>query len=1342
MQVIEILLDAVQRLSLADDMEAITGIVKTAARKVSGSDGASFILRENNLCYYADEDAISPLWKGKRFALDSCISGWVMQNRKPAVIADIYQDKRIPVDFYRPTFVKSMVMIPIRSADPIGAIGVYWARNYRASPKVVKLLQSLADSTAVAMEKIQIFSKYKETIRELKRQQKANVVNSEKNVSFNYIFEKSLNEIYVFDAQTLHFVFANKGALKNIGFTRKELFKLTPVDLKPEFDRLLFLEKLKPLFEDKIASLVFETLHRRKNGTTYPVEIHLQKSTFNNKAVFVAIIIDISERKENEEKLRRSESELKRAQQITHIGSWFLDMETNQVTWSAELYKMYGFDPTLPPPPYTEHMKLYTPESWEMLSTSLAKTAETGIPYELELRTVRDDRTNGWMWVRGESIHDTAGKTIALWGAAQDITERKQNEEKLKESQKMLELFFAQSLDGFFFMMLDKPVEWNDSVNKKKVLDYAFEHQHITRVNSAMLAQYGATEEQFLGLTPNDLYTHDIKHGRQVWNDLFNAGQLHIDTHENKLDGTDMIIEGDYLCLYDSENRITGHFGVQKDVTDIRNAEELLRESKEKYRVLFANNPQPMWIYDTETLAFLEVNEAAINHYGYSEVEFLSMTLKDIRPAEDIPALLKDIEKTSEHLSSKGEWRHVKKNGDVISVEITSHTVISNNRDARHVLINDITERKRTQLEYQTMIKTTRDGFWIVDAETGRILESNQSYCDMIGYSGEELLQMTVQDLEALETYEETRHHIELIKEYGYDSFESKHKTKSGKLIDIEASVTFVSINGGKFFVLVKDISERKQIEKELLKLSHAVEQNPSVIAVTDVNGKLEYINPQFTRLTGYTREEAFLQNPNILRSGSQSSEFYHELWETIKAGKVWTGEFHNRKKDGTLYWESATISPVFDQKGKIVQFMKLAIDVTEQKRFDDTRKLLLEISQLATEHLTLNSLLAEVHEKLKQIIRADNFYVALHNDKDDTFIFPYHIDEYDKNEINKPYHLINGFTDYALKSNQSLIITPEYKFEIDKTGIVKGIGDRSSVWLGVPFKTKKGNWPNAVIAIQDYQNLETYTEVDKSIMEIIAHSVGSFIERIKYQEDLIHAKEKAEESDRLKSAFLANMSHEIRTPMNGILGFTELLLEPDLTSEQKESYISIVNQSGQRMLNTVNAIVEISKIEAGIVTMDLKEVNVQEHLDELIRFFTPEAEKKGLKLLLENEELKIPAIIVTDRNKLDSILTNLIKNAIKYTRAGEIRVGCKVKVNLLEFWVKDTGIGIPADRQHAVFERFIQADLTTSRSIEGSGLGLAITKAYVEMLGGEIRMESKTGEGSSFFFSLPLNLV
>lgn len=390
-----------------------------------------------------------------------------------------------------------------------------------------------------------------------------------------------------------------------------------------------------------------------------------------------------------------------------------------------------------------------------------------------------------------------------------------------------------------------------------------------------------------------------------------------------------------------------------------------------------------------------------------------------------------------------------------------------------------------------------------------------------------------------------------------------------------------------KLLQFFKEENERRKKSEAALKASQdqiklfkqAVDSSSVVITITDVNGKIIYANPYFLKTTGYSYDEVIGSNPRILKSGHQSREFYKDMWDTILAGKVWVGEILNKKKNGELYWVKAVISPIFDSKGLVTNFVAVKENITGSKQL---------------------------------------------------------------------------------------------------------------------------------------------------------------------MEDLLKAKEKAEESDKLKTAFLANMSHEIRTPMNGILGFAELLKEPGLTVDEQQKYIRIIERSGVRMLNIINNIVDISKIEAGLMDVNMQESDINEQIDYIYTFFKPEVEAKGMQLLHMEALPKNEAIILTDREKLFAILTNLVKNAIKYSEKGFIEFGyvtsggSNEQPDTLTFYVKDTGIGIRKDKIDIIFDRFRQVSEGSNRNYEGVGLGLSITKAYVEMLGGKIWVESEEGLGTCFYFTLP----
>jgi len=309
----------------------------------------------------------------------------------------------------------------------------------------------------------------------------------------------------------------------------------------------------------------------------------------------------------------------------------------------------------------------------------------------------------------------------------------------------------------------------------------------------------------------------------------------------------------------------------------------------------------------------------------------------------------------------------------------------------------------------------------------------------------------------------------------------------------------------------------------------------------------------------------------------------------------------------------------------------------------------------------------------------------------------------------------------------------------ITSTGLTFFVENSVAPWIGICGNLIAFNYISvlAVAALVDMMNDSMLKE--QELQKLLK----------KESIELLAAKHKAEESDRLKSAFLANMSHEIRTPMNGILGFSALLSEDGINSADQQKYIGIIQKSGTRMLNIINNIVDISRIEAGLMETSMGVVNINSRTEYVYSLLKPDADLKQLTLSLKNGLQDAEADIRTDGEKLYAILANLVKNAIKYTDKGSVEFGYRLiqagpdkARQELEFYVRDTGIGIPAERHKAIFERFVQADIADMQARQGAGLGLAIAHSYIGMLGGNIWLESEPGKGSVFYFTLPYQSV
>ena len=533
---------------------------------------------------------------------------------------------------------------------------------------------------------------------------------------------------------------------------------------------------------------------------------------------------------------------------------------------------------------------------------------------------------------------------------------------------------------------------------------------------------------------------------------------------------------------------------------------------------------------------------------------------------------------------------------------------------------------------------------------------------------------------------------------------------------------------------------ERKRAEQKLKLLDRAIDQSSVSIVITNKDGLIEYTNPKFTETSGYWPEEVMGKSPRFLRSGKHNAKFYGELWNTLLNGKAWNGEICNKRKNGTLYWENVYISPVEGENGKISHYVGVKEDISEKRLLEKTQRITMEISKISINKTNLNSLLKEVHQKLNDLMHADNFYVALYDNFTDTYTLVYHVDEFDTIEIEQPIKLSNGYTDLVRKTGVGQLIAGGVVHHPELTDPVIEYGEAPSAWLGVPLKASTESEVIGVIAVQDYHNLNAYSKLELHTLEVIAKDICIFIERIRNLEDLTKAKERAEESDRLKTAFLANMSHEIRTPLNSIVGFSDLLLDPDFDREQYADFARIISNSGNSLLSIISDIMDISKIEAGQIKVYKTNFSVAQLIRQIHKQHSFVANEKGLELKMLVENGLETLVIDSDENRIRQVLVNFVGNALKFTTQGYVEIGARVQGNAIRFYVSDTGIGIPPEFHAEIFERFRQVEDADTRKYGGNGLGLAISKSLVELLGGEIGIESEQGKGSTFYFTVPVH--
>lgn len=910
-------------------------------------------------------------------------------------------------------------------------------------------------------------------------------------------------------------------------------------------------------------------------------------------------------------------------------------------------------------------------------------------------------KDGSYRWLEWNAIPSPDG--VSLYAAARDITRQKESEEKLRESEDKYTTLFQKSNIPVVLMKLPEV--------------------YIADANEAAEKLTGYRRDELIGKTSADLGIISNEKRAEVITQFMDNGKL----RGREMQITTKSGEARFIIVDTNPVEINGQtfaFTSMIDITERRRFESALTASQEKFRIVFENSRDGINLFDLQTGRYILMSPAQVALTGFSAEEINNISAEEA---------LDRVHPDDRHISFEQQKLVADQDGTGMTVEyrwkvksgeyrwfIDSRSVIRDSEGRAIALVGisrDITERKqveatlRNEKEKLDKIAASVPGllcsFRLSPDGHASMPYASPAAKDVYGLTPNEIMddftivysRMLPEDIEMVKL--SIAKSAETLENW-QATFRYQHPAKG--LVWIEGFSAPVREADGSitWHGFIADVTERKKAELDL-KLWGDIFQNVVFgFSIGDPEtGELKVMNPAFARMHGYTLDE--LKGTPV--SGVFTPEERKTLPEHIrliheKGRHSW--ESMHIRKDGTVFPVLIDGVAVKDDNGKVLYRVVSIQDITERKQAEEQKSRLAERLNLATYAAKIGIWDWDI---LKNHLVWDNQMYFLYGLQPDEFGGAYdawlngvHPDDRESsNEISM--RAVRGETEY---DTEFRVVWP----------------DGSVHWLkavGHVFRNGNGD-PLRMVG------------VNYDITEL----------KLKEQE-LLKAKDKAEESDRLKTHFLTNISHEIRTPMNGILGFTDILRTMDPKGEEREKYFNIINKSGERLMKTINDLIEISSIEAGAMSVMEREINLNERLKFLYNFFELQCRQKGLKLSCKTPLPFERAKVITDQSKLDGILTNLIGNAIKFTPKGSVEFGYEPrKDDVLEFYVTDTGIGIPANQLDTIFRRFIQADMSPTRSFEGTGLGLAISKAYAEILGGSIRVESKENEGSTFRFTIP----
>jgi PAS domain S-box-containing protein len=932
--------------------------------------------------------------------------------------------------------------------------------------------------------------------------------------------------------------------------------------------------------------------------------------------------------------------------------------------------------------------------------------------------------------------------TPVLFGISKDVSELKLSEDKFSKA-------FNTSPDIIGLSTLDTGI--------------------YVEVNKAFCEILGYTQAEVIGRSSSEVLNFDSGLRKTLLNKMKKDGYLRneeilvLTSHGKPLN---LLLSAEIIRMQDKEYNLT----VAIDITERKAIEESLRESEAKYRLLSERMSDILWICDLQ-LKPSWMSPSIERILGFTPEERMNQELivqsppSSLQKASQILSEQLALDPSSDPdrtITLRMEYYH--KDGSIRMLE----NVMSFIRDKHgkpvgiHGLSRDITERNKAEEELvkanELLIQTglmSKVGAWEVD------FVNNEVYWSKVSRQIMSVPDDFVPQIDNILTFYKEGDSRDRI----YSAVENARL--NGVPFDDEyIVVTFDNkehyirniarpvFRDGKCIKLVatfQDITDRKVNENKLREseanLKAIIENTMENIWSVNTDYEIQYVNDVFSKAFLGTFGVALKVGMNIIKALPENLQgIWKERYDRSFQNEHFIFEDRIEVGDQQIYIEVAMNPIIVD--GKVVGASLYGKDVTGkmianlQLQYQaDLRKLLVELSTSFI-NLPVSKIGPAVSDSLVKIgefVGADRAYVFEYDfvnlSVSNTIEWCRAGIKRQKDSMqNVPLNDFMGWVDIH-KRGESVNISDVNEVADASLRLLMEAQEIKSL-LTIPL-VKQGDCIGFV-GFDSVRSFHNYTDYEQQLLQIYAQMLVNVKERIEKESKLVEAKEKAEETDRLKSAFLANMSHEIRTPMNGILGFLELMKEPDLSEENKANYIDIVTKSGQRLLGTLNDIMEISKIEAKELKVNFSDVDTAELMAYFSDFFRPQAEAKGLTMKLKDHLTGKASILNTDRSKLESMISNLLKNAVKFTNEGIVELGNFRKDDSVVFYVKDTGIGIAKDRIDVIFDRFVQGDNSNSRVHEGSGLGLSIVNAYTEMLNGKIWVESEVGKGSTFYFSLP----